>query len=148
MANWIKLSGDNIRLLDTEKTIMENVTPLQDLDSCVLSASNYARGYLVGIFEAAPAVPPEVVDDVIAIARFTYLTQDPTGTLLTDIRQKEYDSAIRHLRDISNEISSITPGELPPNTTDILIGKWGSSPRVATVTELTPWAPVAPQTPP
>jgi len=145
MANWITLSGDDIRLLDTEKTIMEGVQPLQDLDTCVASACNYVRGYLMAggnTMEAAPAVPPEVKDDVIAIARANYLAQEPTGTLLTDIRQKERDIAIAHLRDIAKGLSAITQGVLPPGG-DIGAGAWGSAPRIAmrtddTVQELSP----------
>jgi hypothetical protein len=127
MANWVILTGDNIRLLDTEVTIMQNITPLQDLDSCVLSAQNYCRGYLAGggnILEPAPAIPPEVVDDAIAIARATYLAQEPTGTLLTEIRREERDNAIAHLRDIAKDLSTITQGDVPP--TSELFGKWGS----------------------
>src|SRR5262245_5381051 len=96
MPNWITLSGDNIKLLDTEVTIMASVTPLQDIDTCVLNASNYVRGYIAAggnVMEAAPAVPPEVVDDVIALARATYLAQEPTGTLLTEVRRTERDNA-------------------------------------------------------
>jgi hypothetical protein len=150
MPNWIILSSDNIRLLDTEKTIMEGVTPLQDLDSCVLNACGNVRGYVEGggnTMEDSPAVPPECVDDVMAIARFTYLTQDPTGTLLTPLRQKEYDYAMAHLRDIAKEIASVTQGALPVGTTDITIGKWGSTSRVAMRTETTPWSPQPPSTP-
>jgi|SRR5215470_18341224 len=137
MANWITLTGDNIRLLDTEKTIMEGVTPLQDLDSCVASASDRVRGYVAGggnTMEARPAVPPECVDDTIAIARFTYLTQDPTGTLLTDIRQKEYDDAIAHLRDIAKELAAVTQGDTG-STVPLSVGDWGSVTRVVMRTE-------------
>jgi hypothetical protein len=138
MPNWITLTGADIRLLDTEKTIMEGVTPLQDVDSCVLSACNYVRGYLAGggnIMEPAPAVPPECTDDALAIARYSYLAQEPTGTLLTAIRQKERDDAYKHLVDIAKDVASITQGELPPNTTDIGSGSWGSAPRIAMRTE-------------
>jgi hypothetical protein len=140
MANWIILTGDNIRLLDTEKTIMEGVTPLQDLDTCVTSACHYVRGYLAGmIMEPAPAVPPEVVDDAIAIARATYLAQEPTGTLLTEIRREERDNAIAHLRDIAKELSSVTQGDVvpPPGTG----GNWGSATRIAMRTESVPPVP-------
>jgi hypothetical protein len=138
MPNWITLTGTDIRLLDNEKTIMEGVTPLQDVDSCVLSACNYVRGYLAGggnIMEPAPAVPPECVDDALAIARYSYLAQEPTGTLLTAIRQKERDDAYKHLVDIAKDVASITQGELPPGTTDIGSGTWGSAPRIAMRTE-------------
>jgi hypothetical protein len=141
MANWIILTGADIRLLDTEVTIMAAVTPVQDLDTVVTSASNYVRGYLAGggnIMEPAPAVPPECVDDTIAIARANYLAQEPTGTLLTEIRQKERDIAIAHLRDIAKEIGAITQGELPPGTTDIGSGSWGSATRIAMRTEAVP----------
>jgi hypothetical protein len=141
MANWKILSGDDIRLLDTERTIMANATPLQDIDGCVLSASNYVRGYVEGggnTMEPSPAVPPECVDDVVAIARYTYLAQDPTGTLLTPIRQKERDDAYKHLVDVAKEVAAVTQGELPPDTTDITIGKWGSAPRIVMRTEFTP----------
>jgi hypothetical protein len=138
MPNWITLTGADIRLLDTEVTIMAGVTPEQDLDSVVLSACNYVRGYLAGggnIMEPAPAVPPECVDDALAIARYNYLAQEPTGTLLTDIRQKARDHADAHLRDIAKDIASVTQGELPPDTTDIGSGSWGSAPRIAMRTE-------------
>jgi hypothetical protein len=128
MANWLILSGDNIKLLDTEVTIMASVTPLQDLDTCVLNASNYVRGYLAGggnVMEPAPAVPPECVDDVIAIARATYLAQEPTGTLLTKVRQDQYDNAIAHLRDIAKELSAITQGDVVPPPIGVG-GNWGS----------------------
>ena len=141
MANWLTLTAADIRLLDTEKTIMSQASPLQTLDTCVTSACNYVRGYVAGggnTMEAAPAVPPECKDDVVAIARFTYLTQDPTGTLLTDIRKKEYDSAIGHLRDVAKEIASVTQGALPPNTVDITVGKWGAYPQVQMISVNTP----------
>jgi hypothetical protein len=128
MANWVILSGDNIKLLDTEVTIMASVTPLQDLDTCVLNASNYVRGYLAGggnIMEPAPTVPPECVDDVIAIARATYLAQEPTGTLLTKVRQDQYDNAIAHLRDIAKELSAVTQGDVVPLPIGVG-GTWGS----------------------
>jgi hypothetical protein len=136
MANWIILTGDNIRLLDTEKTIMEGVTPLQDLDTCVTTACNYVRGYLAGggnVMELAPAVPSEVVDDVIAIARATYLAQEPTGTLLTEIRREERDNALAHLRDIAKGIATVTQGDIIPLPGEG--GKWGSAPRIAMRTE-------------
>ena len=150
MANWIILSGDNIRLLDSETVAMSNVTPLQDIDSCILSASTFVRGYVAGggnFMEDAPAVPPECVDDTLAIARYTYLAQEPSGTLLTAIRQKEYDDAMAHLRDIAKEVSAVTQGELPPGVIDNRSGKWGSAARVAMRTELTPWATQPPATP-
>jgi Protein of unknown function (DUF1320). len=145
MANWIILSGDNIRLLDSETVAMSNVTPLQDIDSCVLSASTKARSYVAGggnFLEPSPAVPPEVVDDVSAIARYTYLAQEPSGTLLTPIRQKEYDDAMAHLRDIAKNIAAVTQGELPPDDVDLRSGKWGSATRIAMRTELVPPPPV------
>ena len=132
---------------------MASVTPLQDIDSCVLSAGGYVRGYVEGggnTMEPAPAVPPECVDDTLAVARYNYLAQEPTGTLLTAIRQKERDDAYKHLVDIAKEIAAVTQGELPPDTTDITIGSWNSAPRIAMRTEATPWAtpPVPPVIPP
>jgi hypothetical protein len=139
MANWKILSGDDIKLLDTERTIMANATPLQDIDTCVASASAYVRSYVAGggnILEPAPAVPPECVDDVIAIARFTYLAQDPTGTLLTAIRQKERDDAYRHLVDIAKDVSTVTQGDVSPTSEQF--GKWGSATRIAMRSEAVP----------
>jgi hypothetical protein len=139
MANWKTLTGDDIRLLDTEKTLMENVVTLQDLDSCVLSACNYVRGYVAAggnPMEPAPAVPPECVDDALVIARYTYLAQDPTATLLTEVRQKERDRADAHLRDIAKDISTITQAEVPPTSEQF--GKWGSATRIPMRTEDTP----------
>lgn len=144
MAFWITLTGDDIRLLDTEKTIMEGVAPLQDLDSCVASACNYVRGYVAAggnIMEAAPAVPPEVKDDTLVLARASYLAQEPTGTLLTEIRREERDNALAHLRDIAKNIAAVTQGDVPPG--DLGSGRWGSAPRIAmrsddTVAETTP----------
>jgi len=131
MANWLILTGDNIQLLDTEVTIMASVTPLQDIDTCVLNASNTARGYVAAgghPMEAAPAVPPECVDDVIAIARAKYLAQEPTGTLLTKIRQDERTMAYQHLRDIAKNVSTITEADVPAS--DEQFGKWGSATEV------------------
>jgi hypothetical protein len=139
MANWLIITGDNIRLLDTEKTIMEGVVPLQDLDSCVLSASNYCRGYVEAggnTMEPAPAIPPEVVDDAIAIARATYLAQEPTGTLLTEIRREERDNALAHLRDIAKGIATVTQGDVPPVVGEG--GAWGSATRIPMRTEDAP----------
>jgi hypothetical protein len=139
MANWVTLTGDDIRLLDTEKTIMEGVSPLQDLDTVVTSACNYVRGYLMSggnTMEAAPAVPPEVKDDVIAIARYRYLAQEPTGTLISEVRKQEYADALAHLRDIAKDLSAITQG-VPPPGGDIGAGKWGSAPRIAMISENT-----------
>jgi hypothetical protein len=138
MANWKTISGDDIRLLDTEKSIMEGVAPLQDLDSCVLSACNYCRGYVAAgnPLEVAPSIPPEVVDDAIAIARATYLAQEPTGTLLTEIRREERDNALAHLRDIAKDISTITQAEVPPTSDQF--GAWGSANRIPMRTEDTP----------
>jgi len=81
-------------------------------------------------------VPPEVADDVVAIARATYLAQDPTGTLLTPIRQKEWDMAIAHLRDVAKRVSAVTQGHV--TVPDITIGKWGSYPPVQMRTAFTP----------
>ncbi len=131
MANWTILTGDNIKLLDTEKTIMESVGPLQDLDICVLQASSIARGYVRGggfAEEPGPAVPPEVVDDVIALARYSYLAQEPTGTLLTAVRQKEYDNAMAHLRDIAKGISAVTEGDVPPTSQQF--GSFGTETKI------------------
>jgi hypothetical protein len=75
------------------------------------------------------------VDDALAIARYSYLAQEPTGTLLTAIRQKERDDAYKHLVDIAKDVASITQGELPPDTVDIGSGSWGSAPRIAMRTE-------------
>jgi len=139
MPNWITLTGADIRLLDTEVTIMAGVTPLQDIDSCVVTACGFARGYIAGggnILEPAPAIPPECVDDVIAIARATYLAQDPTGTLLTEIRQKERDLAMAHLRDIAKDVATITQGDVP--ATSEQFGRWGSATRIAMRTEFVP----------
>jgi len=133
MAFWKILSGDNIQLLDTEVTIMSSVSPLQDIDTCVLQASHFARGYLIqGPLEPAPAVAPEIVDDVIAIARYNYLAQEPTGTLLTDIRRIAYDHAKTHLMDIANNKSTYTsadPTVIPP--APLQFGKWGSQTQIS-----------------
>lgn len=131
MANWLILKGTDVRLLATEQTIMTQASPLQSLDSCVLSAENVARGYVAGggnPMEPEPSIPTECVDDVIAIARATYLAQDPTGTLLTPIRQKERDNAYLHLKDIAKEISAITPADpsLTGTAQELKYGKWGS----------------------
>jgi len=147
MANWKTLSGDDIRLLDTERTIMAEVTPLQDLDTCMAAAVDFVRGYVAGggnTMEAS-GVPPECVEDACTIARYSYLAQEPTGTLISAFRQKEYDDAIAHLRDIAKEISSVTQGATV--TPPLSVGKWGSQPRVAPVTEFSPWAD-SPPTPP
>jgi len=82
-------------------------------------------------------VPPEVKDDVLVIARYSYLAQDPSGTLLTDIRQKEKADAMAHLRDISKEIATVTQGDIG-TATDITSGSWGSANRVVMVTENSP----------
>jgi|SRR5215475_15239129 len=140
MAFWQIITGDNNQLLDSEKTIMEFATPLQDIDTCVLQACNFVRGYLTaGPLEPAPRVPPEVVDDTIAIARYNYLAQEPTGTLLTDIRRTAYDHAVAHLRDIANDKSSYTaadPTTLPP--TEVLFGKFGSETKIPMRTSTLP----------
>lgn len=132
MAFWVTLTGDNIKLLDTEVTIMASVVPLQDIDTCVQNASDYARGYIAAggnPMEPGHSVPPEVVDDVIALARATYLAQEPTGTLLTKVRQTERDNAIAHLRDIAKDISTITQADVSP--TEEQFGRWGSQVQIA-----------------
>jgi hypothetical protein len=101
MATWITVSADDVRLLENEKTIMESVDVSQTLQQCVDSAANFARGYIPAPRAPAPAVPPEVVDDVAAIARASYLGQEPSGTLLTELRQRERDNAIAHLKDVA-----------------------------------------------
>lgn len=139
MPNWIMLTADNVRLMATEETIMANAGPTNDLQSCVLKAIDVARGYVSGganTMEPAPAVPPEVADDVIAIARATYLAQDPTGTLLTPIREKERDLAFAHLRDVAKRVSTVTQGHL--TAPDITIGKWGTYPQIQMRTVSTP----------
>jgi len=132
MAFWKTLTGDDIQLLDTEVTIMTSVTPLQDVDTCVLQAANFVRGYLThGPLEPAPTVPPECAGDVIAIARYNYLAQEPTGTLLTKIRQDAYNNAKAHLLDIANAKTTYTspdPTTLPP--VELLFGKWGSQTQI------------------
>jgi hypothetical protein len=97
----------------------------------VASASAYARSYVAGggnILEPSPAVPPECVDDVIAIARYTYLAQDPTGTLLSQIRQKERDDAYKHLVDIAKDVSTVTQADV--SATSEQFGKWGSATKI------------------
>jgi len=138
MANWRTLSGDDIRLLDTERTIMADVTPLQDLDTCVQSACDIVRGYVAGGGNTieATGVPPECVEDAVTIGRYIYLAQDPTGTLLTDNRKKEYDDAIAHLRDIAKELSAVTQGAT--TTPPISVGSWGSATRIKMITENVP----------
>jgi len=131
MGVWVILSGDDIKLLDTETTIMSSVQPLQDLDTCVRNACDYARGYVRAggyTLEPAPAVPREVVDDVIALARATYLAQEPTGTLLTEIRRTERDNAIGHLRDIAKDLSSVTDADVTPGPGQG--GSWGSQAQI------------------
>jgi hypothetical protein len=138
MPNWVTLSGDNIRLLDTEVTIMASVSPLQDLDTCVLNACGVVRGYIAGggnILEPAPTVPPECVDDVISIARFRYLAQEPTGTLISKVRQIEHDDAFAHLRDIAAEKAAVTQADVPPTSEQF--GKWGSAKQVPMRTDTT-----------
>jgi hypothetical protein len=144
MANWVILTGDNIRLLDTEKVIFEGIIPITDLDTCVNNACYTCRSYVQAggnTMEPGPSVPPEVVDDAIAIGRATYLAQEPTGTLLTEIRREERELAYAHLRDIANGLAAVAPADLPPG--DIGSGQWGSAPRIAmrsedTVAELPP----------
>lgn len=146
MGNWVILSGDDIQLLDTEVTIMASIQPLQDLDTCVLNASNYARGYIAGganPLEPAPSVPPECVDDVICLARASYLAQEPTGTLLTKIRQDERTLAIAHLRDIAKDVVMITQAVVP--TTEKKFGEWGSTQMFTMRTDPTS---IVPETPP
>ena len=131
---WVILTGRDILLLDTERTIMAAAAPLQDLDTCVLSASNLARGYIEGggnTLDVAPSVPPECANDVLAIARYDYLAQDPSGTLLTPIRQKEYDNALSHLRDIAKQVATVTQGA----ATTVTTGQWGSISRLPMRTE-------------
>jgi len=133
MGNWKTLTGDNIQLLDTEVTIMASVSPLQDLDTCVLNASETVRGYVRGggyDLEPAPSVPPECVDDTIAIARYNYLAQEPTGTLLTKIRQDQNANAYAHLRDVAKDISAVTDAVIP-NPPPGAGGLWGSQQQIA-----------------
>jgi hypothetical protein len=125
--------------MDAERTIMDASTPIHSLDDCVLAASNTVRGYVQGgahTMEPAPAVPPECVDDVVALARENYLSQDPTGTLLSPIRQKQFDNAMAHLRDVAKRISSVTQGLV--SVPDIAVGKWGSFQRIAMRVEFAP----------
>ena len=37
MSNWVTLTGRDIRLMDAERSIMDNATPVQSLDTCVAS---------------------------------------------------------------------------------------------------------------
>lgn len=139
MPNWITLTGRDIRLMDAERAIMDAATPIKSIDDCMLSAANTVRGYVRGGFatmEPAPAIPPETVDDCVAIARATYLAQDPTGTLYTPIRQKERDNAIAHLRDVAKRISGVTQGAVA--VPDIAVGQWGTVPRLIMRTDTTP----------
>jgi hypothetical protein len=117
MASWIIVLDADVRLLENEKTIMESVATSQTLQQCVDSAANFARGYVPPPKEAAPAVPPEIVDDVVAIARVSYLGQEPSGMLLTDFRKSERDNAVKHLKDVANNIVSITAPEVPVDNT-------------------------------
>lgn len=130
MPNWITLKGTDVRLLQTEETIMGQASPTHTLDDCVASAMNIARGYVAGAANPLEpqGVPPETVDDVIAIARASYLAQDPTATLLTPQRQKERDNAYLHLRDVAKELSWVTPADLSTTTPEQerRYGTWGS----------------------
>ena len=136
MAFWKTLTGANVRLLTTEQTIMAQVSPLQTLDICMASAVDYVRGYVAagGNTMETVGVPAECVDDAVTIARYTYLAQDPTGTLLTAIRQKEWDDALAHLRDIAKEISTVTQGDTG-GVAPVGAGKWGSITRMPMRTE-------------
>jgi|SRR5215469_5503778 len=150
-GNWVALTGDDITLLDTETTVMASVTPLQDLDTCVANATQIARGYVSGganPMEDSPFIPPECVIDVISIARAIYLAQEPSGTLLTKVRQTERDNAYAHLRDIAKEVSSVSAANLDINAPDILkYGQWGSVQRLAMRTDPTTVPPTTPPNP-
>lgn len=148
MGNWIVLTGEDIQLLDTEITIMASIQPLQSLDVCVQNAANYARGYIAGganPLEPSPAVPPECVDDVICLARASYLAQEPTGTLLTKVRQDERTLAIAHLHDIAKDIVMITAAVVSP--TEEKFGKWGCTQAFVMRTDPTTTTPAAPVPP-
>ncbi len=128
MATWITLTEDNVRLLEVEKANMDAIEPSQTLQQCVDSAANFARGYIPPPKAAAPSVPPECVDDVAAIARASYLAQEPSGTLLTKLRQEERDGAIAHLKDIARGLVTITKP-------DVIIDDTQGQPSIA-VTDL------------
>lgn len=108
MASWIIVLDSDVRLLENEKSIMESVATSQTLQQCVDSAANFARGYVPPPKSAAPAVPPEIVDDVVAIARVSYLGQEPSGMLVTDFRKTERDNAISHLKDVAKGLVTVT----------------------------------------
>jgi hypothetical protein len=144
---WVSLTGRDIRLMDAERSVMDASTPVQSLDSCVNSATNYVRGYVEGGANTmeATGVPPECVDDAITIARINYLSQDPTGTLLTKIREKEWDVAMSHLRDVAKRIAAVTQGIT--SVVDVATGKWGSKMQIAMRTDFAP-PPTPPPAPP
>jgi len=128
IVNWVIITGNDMQLLDTERTVMSSITPLQDIDTCVFNACNYVRGYIAGggnPLEPAPSIPPECVDDAIHIARAAYLMQEPTGTLFTKARQDERTLAIAHLRDIAKDVTFTTQAALPA-TTPLRLGSWGT----------------------
>jgi hypothetical protein len=128
MATWITVSADDVRLLENEKTIMESVDVSQTLQQCVDSAANFARGYVRPPKAAAPQVPPEIVDDVVAIARVSYLGQEPSGTLLTDFRKAERDNAIAHLKDVAKGLISVT-------APDVIVADTQGQPIIGTIQE-------------
>ena len=147
MSNWVTLTGRDIRLMDAERSIMDNATPVQSLDTCVASATNTVRGYVEGGANTMEAigVPPECVEDVLTLARVQYLLQDPTGTLLNAMRQKEWDVARAHLLDISKRISAVTQGSV--STPDIATGSWGSKIFISMRTDFAPPLSPPPQPP-
>ena len=134
--SWTNLSGRDVRLMDAERTIMDQSTPVQSLDQCMVTAVNFVRGYVEGGANTmeASGVPPEAVDDAIVMARVNYLAQDPTGTLLTAIRQKEWDNALAHLRDIAKRVAAVTQGIV--SVVDVATGSWGSKPLLGMRTDI------------
>ena len=122
MSNWVTLTGRDIRLMDAERSIMDNATPVQSLDTCVASATNTVRGYVEGGANTMEAigVPPECVEDVLTLARV-------------------------HLTDIAKRISAVTQGSV--STPDIATGKWGSKIFISMRTDFAPPLSPPPQPP-
>jgi hypothetical protein len=118
MATWVTVSANDVRVSDGEKSAVTNLAPGITLQSIVDKAANRARGY-VGVrtqLADAPLVPPEVVDDVLALAAVDFLSLVPGSGFVDQPRSDAAKTALAHLRDVASGKALVTPADVPSAT--------------------------------
>jgi uncharacterized protein DUF1320 len=100
-----KLSDDEFAAV-TSASLPDGVTANDIISEELSRTVNEVRGFVAGhkanILGAAGTIPDELQDAALVIVRFKVFTRLPgLKALLDELRVKEYDEAMRKLRDVS-----------------------------------------------